>query len=230
MPYTHFRYVPTKVGTEWKAYTAGPCHWFDCHSRGRSKPCLHLMTSGELVCPWCGSDNAVSLPADNPVAQIGYQPLYRAADYRPVLVVVHDYHREQVDAIPFHRQVLIQRGNQQSDGVTITPTLSVEPRFHSTLRDRNTPVDLTRTLLRMWNIPELCEWYARTHGGSDGPVSPQPPPARTSATQTVTAPATLTKEQIEARNRAFADALRAQVAEGMGEQQERNGKPAKPKK
>lgn len=165
---THFCYVRTPNETNWNAWIAGPCHWFDCHTRGRTKPCVHAMTKGEVACRCAGTGEGCE--------EIGYQPLYREVDAKPVMVIVHDYTREIVDALKLHQRVLVGRGSEQSDGVYLTAALRAEPRYQSTLASRLQPADLTGTLLKLWRIPELVVWYNQTHGAGDDPIEHAAPP------------------------------------------------------
>lgn len=160
--HVHFCYVGTDPGAKWHAFIAGPCLWLDCHCTGRARPCLHALTGGELTCEACNSGSVA--------APTGYQPLYREVDSRPVMVIVHDYVREQVDALRFHQRVLVGREVGRGNSLWIAPALSPTPRFTSTLPDRNHPADLTSTLLRVWKVPALTEWFNQTHP-SDNPVS-----------------------------------------------------------
>jgi hypothetical protein len=169
-PRVHFIYTATPPGPKcnWHAYVAGPCHWFDCHTKGKSKPCVHIVTNGDLHCPICSPLNCPEV--------IGYLPLYRQIDGRPSMVIVHEYSREQIDTLKLHERVLIGRGEGPTDAVWAIPAMSKEPRYQSRLPERNAPADLTETLLRIWNLPDLVEWYQRTNGKSDNAVSLSPPP------------------------------------------------------
>lgn len=164
----HFRYVPTKPGATWYAYLAGDAHWFLAHTKGRSKPCLHAMTGGQLVCERCAQVT--------PPQVIGYVPLYREVDSRPVMVIVYEYERERLATFKLHQRVLVGREEQQSDGVYLTVALNPKPIFHTTLKHRMKPADLTHVLLRLWGIPELTHWYSVTHGAAD--AAPVQPPKR----------------------------------------------------
>lgn len=149
--YVHFHYCNTEPGAKWHAYIAGACMWFWCHPSRRTKPCLHIITEGKLECPKCGSAVAPQL--------IGYQPLYREIDSRPVFIVLHEYTRETVDKLALHTRVIVGREASQSDGVWLMKALSPNPVFSSTLRERQRGADLSETLLRVWGIPALTTWY-----------------------------------------------------------------------
>lgn len=155
--HVHFVHVKTPNGKKWQAHIAGKCHWYECHTKGRSKPCVHWMTDGELLCDLCSPFN---------IAQtIGYQPLYKYQDGRPGFVVVHDYNRDHVDALKLHHPVYVSRGDEASDTISLTPLLSQGVLYKSSVAARMEPQDLTESLLRIWGLPHLTEWYRQTHGG-----------------------------------------------------------------
>jgi hypothetical protein len=157
----HFAYVKTAHGKTgyWHAHVAGPCHWFECHTKGKSQPCLHTITCGALTCPQCESTA--------PVETIGYQPFWRESDGRPTMVIVHDYTREQIDGLRLHTRVVVGRGDDPSDAVWVVPALNPEPRFTTTLAVKRRPADLTDTLLRVWKIPALTQWFIGGTGASE---------------------------------------------------------------
>jgi hypothetical protein len=126
------------------------------------------VTGGELECPVC---TALNVPEE-----VGYQPLYRQNDGKPVMVIVHEYSREQIDPLTFHQRVVVGRGESITDAVFILPALVKEPRYHSRLPERNREADLTDTLLRLWRIPELTAWHERNAPKSDNALSVTPPP------------------------------------------------------
>lgn len=168
-PRTHFTYVGPHKGKAFSAWMAGPAHWFLCHTKSKTQPCLHEMTGGELTCERCEQGHGIE--------EIGYVPLWREIDGKPVMVIVHDYVRETVDCLRLHQRVLVGRGEDDSDGVYVIPALKPDPKFQTTLADKMKPADLTQTLLRVWRLPDLVTWYEQTHGAQ--PVKPQPKePAR----------------------------------------------------
>jgi len=163
----HFVHVKTAQGEQWHAYCAGPCQWYDCHAKGRTKPCLHKVTGGELVCEKCSPLN--------PVERIGYQPLFRQLDSKPCFVVVHETVEEQVSALRHLSRVIVGRGEDKSDGVYVIPALNPDPRFQSAVAWKLRPIDLLPSLLRVWGMPELQQWAALDALKSDNALSlPQP--------------------------------------------------------
>lgn len=161
--HVHFTHVKTAHGQQWHAHMAGPIHWFTCHASQRSKPCLHAVTDGELVCDRCGPGRVTSV--------LGYVPMYREVDGKPVFVVVYDHAREQLDQLKFHRRVLVGRGPDQNDTIYILEALKQATKYDSRLPERWKNADLTPTLLKIWGIPELAVWYMRTEGKSDNAMS-----------------------------------------------------------
>lgn len=159
----HFVHVITKANQTWHAHVAGPCHWYECHCKGRTKPCLAWLTDGELACERCS-------PLA-PTEDIGYMPLYREVDGKPCFVVVHDYVRDKVDALKLHQRVMVGRGSEQSDGVYVLPALNPRPLYETSRADFRQPADLTESLLRVWGIPDLVAWYGQTQVPSDNAVS-----------------------------------------------------------
>lgn len=203
----HFTYVPTSAKTPWHAYVAGPCMWFDCHEKGKTKPCLDVVTEGALTCPRC-----VEI---SPPVPTGYLPLYRAADGKPVMVIVHEYTREIVDALPFHARVLVKREHGVGEGVAVTRTLDQQPKFITTLAEKSRPAQPLHSLLRIWGYPELIEWHNETTGDNvpvciTHPIrkvrTPIVPPAAPSApvdTSTMSQTSMEAIEIIRQRNEAF---------------------------
>jgi len=164
---THWTYVRTEGGAKpWQAWIAGPCHWYQCHGKGKTKPCLRWMTCDILACPRC--------EAGQQSEETGYQPLYREADGKPVMVIVHEYSRESIDRLKLHASVHVGRGEDKSDGVWIAPTLKQE-RYTSSLPERLRPADLTCSLLKLWGIPELVEWFVRMDESEPKPAAPPAP-------------------------------------------------------
>lgn len=174
-PRVHFAYVTTTAGKPWRAWVAGACHWFTVHPKGKTKPCLHEMTKGELTCERCDAGHGWEIA--------GYMPLYRESDARPVMVIVHEYTRELVDQLKLHSRVLVGRGEDKTDGVYVIPNPDQRPPYTSTLPERMRPADLTETLLRVWRLPDLVTWYEQTHGALAVNVPKGPVPKRSDGSE-----------------------------------------------
>lgn len=159
----HFAYAKLDHGDELYGYLAGPVLWVELHqSDYGSKPCLEKLTGGELSCPKCKY---------GPPVQKGACPFWLVEDHRPYMLWLDDGRREIYDALPWARKLKFAREKLKGAPVWANLCFNQEPLFKSQHPLRQRPVDITRTLLRMWKLPELDLWYAQTHGGSDSPVS-----------------------------------------------------------
>src|SRR5258707_2870499 len=87
------------------------------------------------------------------------------------MVIVHEYSREAVDKIRLHQPVIVGRGTEDSDGVWVAAHPKSTSKYTSSLRERMIPGDMTETLLALWKLPGLTEWYTRTQSTSDKGVS-----------------------------------------------------------
>jgi len=156
----HFTYVATTPGKPWHAYIAGPCKWFDCHCKGRTKPCVHRITAGELVCPlWSPMD---------PWESTGFLPLWREVDWAPVMVIVHENVKELVEKHKHRARVLIGREEGQTAGVWVIPPLKAGGSMSSTDERKTKPQDVWPTLVRVWKNAALAEWDLRDRGITRG--------------------------------------------------------------
>lgn len=225
--HTHFHYVSTKCGESWHAWKAGDAVWFQCHQKGRTKPCLNAVTNGVLACPYCTDPN-------NRVALTGYLPLFREVDARPVFVVLHDYLFERIEDLKHLERVVVARGRVQSDGVSVCRAPVQSPRYHSTLPERMRPMDLIPALICIWNIPELAAWYLHTQGVNVFELPNYPPTTQAPAELVTAAPPESWDDRAE-RNRRFIEEQKAKVAGAVsvntdrpaGAQHEGNGKAKK---
>jgi len=158
----HNKHLKTGNGEKWYAHLAGPVLWLECHTVGYSKPCLHWITRGELTCKKCH-------PLD-PKEDLGYVPVWREREGAPGFVVVKEYSRDIVDKINVHDRIVISRGFQKSDALSVVPSVDGR-KYHSSRADFMQPVDLTASLLRVFKMPELTDWYYRTQLGREPPVT-----------------------------------------------------------
>jgi hypothetical protein len=165
----YFGYVQTPKNSQWEAYVAGPAWWGMCHYAGKTKPCLHWVSDGALECPMCASVK--------PPEMVGYLPVWRAIDGRPVMVLVHEITREVVDSHGLHVRVLVGRGVDKTDGCYVIRAIKPGIAFSTTMAEKLRPADVTHSLLTMWRLPTLTAWYHAQHGIPDGGCTT--PPART---------------------------------------------------
>jgi len=165
VPYTHFKYVGTPKRARWQAWVAGPCQWVMGHSKPPSKPCLDRMTCGALLCTRCAKGHEAR--------KMGYQPLYRHSDTKPVVVIVYEEEELFTREFALHQMVTVGREGDDSDSVFLRPVIGQYPKYQTTLFERTRAVDCTDSLLTMWALPEWTAWVK----GSYVPVRPTPTPA-----------------------------------------------------
>src|SRR5215471_14294164 len=84
-----FSYTGVAAGLKgsFTAWLAGEPYWCDeAHEHTDldkgTKPCLHWITDGALKCARCRKGR--------PVKCIGWVPLYRELDHKPIVVIVHE--------------------------------------------------------------------------------------------------------------------------------------------
>lgn len=164
----HFAYAPTPCNTRWHAYLAGPAQWVWCHEPKRTKPCLAILTNRELECPWCGTDK--------PVVRKAYVPLYRAVDWTPRCVIVTELYEETISKLKLHDRITVGKEAETGDPVWIIKALEQRPAFDTTKAHRKLPVNLTRSLVKLWANEALRRWCegkppAPAPAESDKPLS-----------------------------------------------------------
>lgn len=167
-----FSYVPVAPGLKsgFTGWLAGEPYWCDeAHEHSKAdpgtKPCLHWMTEGQLDCPRCRRVR--------PVRCIGWVPLYREQDHKPIIVIVHESAASLLAKLAHPTMVLVGRV-AASDSVFVRRN-DTQTLMRTESDARKSPVDITRDLLMMWNIPALTEWTLkhrdREQASSDSPVS-----------------------------------------------------------
>lgn len=160
----HFNNWSVKPGERHFAWYAGGAQWFVCHPSDRgTKPCLHWMTKGKLGCRFCGINKVP--------CQLGYAPMWRAVDIRPLFVIVYEEEREWIEKLELHDRVQIGREKDAGARIWVRVSVDQEPKFQTTLLRRTVKQDITASLLRLWRMPELVAWLT---GSSDNAVSLPP--------------------------------------------------------
>jgi hypothetical protein len=164
----HFRYTPTKPGESWHGWIAGPPRWVLCHTASAgTKPCLSWITSGALPCVRCGTIV--------PPVMIAYVPLYRERDGAPCCVIVHESAADQLAPLKYPMYATVLREGGAADSVCVCAALS-KKTYRTTLRSRQSEVDIEPTLLRMWKLNELTEWVrCQAPAGASATVTPPAP-------------------------------------------------------
>lgn len=162
----HFTHWSIGGGERHHAYIAGPTKWVIGHPSDKgSKPCLLWMTGGALPCRFC------ALSKDP--CQLGYVPVYRATDWKPLCVIVREDERQWLDDMKLHTRVLIARERDQGAALYIRPCVDQDPRYTSTVDYRQLPQEMDDSCLILWKMPELVSWL-RCASVSDNAASLQP--------------------------------------------------------
>jgi hypothetical protein len=116
----------------------------------------------------------------HPISVIGYVPVYRESDGAPCCVIVHDSAADLLTGLSYPDYVLVSRDHGEADSVCVQRALTRKP-FRSALPARQHAADVTDTLLRMWRINELTEWYRARNPSCSAPVPTPAAPAPTEA-------------------------------------------------
>lgn len=149
-----FSYTPVERGLKnaFGAWIAGDVYWCEAHEHTEkqpgTKPCLDWLTEGSLRCPRCRPHVVPTW--------IGYVPLYREQDHKPVLVVVHESAMDLLNGLTYPTYVMVGRVDLKS-GVFVRKS-DIPLSLKTENEQRKRPVDITRDLIAMWRIPELERW------------------------------------------------------------------------
>lgn len=126
-----------------------------------SKPCVYELTGREIECRYCGK-------ARMPVMK-GWVPLYRKWDGFPIMVCVDECLRDSIDTMKLHTKVHVGRGKGSSVSAWVQMTMDQEPKYVTTLPERQVEADVTMTLITVWDLPEVTQFFCRP--ASDTAVS-----------------------------------------------------------
>lgn len=154
-------------GSERTGWLAGDIHGLECHPSERTLPCVKDLIGPDARCEYCEVKRWIP-------KWLGFVPVYRH-DGRPMVIVIQDWHREFVQAIPLHRPIVWKRARGEGEGIEITLADSTRP-WISTLPERNRPADLSLWLARIWRRPDLAPYlvkrFAVVDAGQELPMTP----------------------------------------------------------
>jgi len=161
----HFSYERTPPGCKpWTAWLACEPYWCIAHTFEDSptKPCLSWITSGALTCHFCK-------PLHTP-PWVGYVGLWRESDLKACLVVLREQNSELSEGLQFGDYVTVSRQAGEGNPIAIRKLLAQRP-WKSRKPQRQGPADLSHSLITMWKIPVLTNWYECQASQSDNAVS-----------------------------------------------------------
>jgi hypothetical protein len=146
-------------------YLAGQVYGCYGHRVNHHKPCLIELTGGEVACPWCGVMD---------VEWRGYVPVWDQDWTLKYCLIPEDY-LESVDMIPHRARIVGTRAPAKMSPIVIrTAELpSLRP-----LPDRvpyTVEIDMYAIARKLWKIPALDAWYARTQVVDNGRSVGAPP-------------------------------------------------------
>jgi hypothetical protein len=134
-----------------------------------SKPCVYELTGGKVACRFCGG-------VKSRVAVVkGWTPIYRRVDNTPICVPVDEMQRDHIDNLKLFAKVMVGRERGKGVGVYVRAALNEEPKWSSTLPECQAEADVTESLIRMWALPEVFNYFASA-APSDNTVSQTPTP------------------------------------------------------
>lgn len=159
----HFAFLRGYKGEELYGYFAGPIIWLEMHTSDQgSKPCMHLLTNGELSCPKCKFGEP---------ARKGACGFYHWRDWKPYFLWVDDSREDIYATFKWQNKIKFGREKLKGSPVWAALCLAQHDEFPTTDARRKKPADLTESLLRIFDDAALTLWYRTTHGASDKPVS-----------------------------------------------------------
>jgi hypothetical protein len=158
------------MGTKnaFNAWMAGEPYWAEeAHEHTDAdpgtKPCLNWLTDGAVKCVRCRRGR--------PVTCIGWVPLYRELDGKPIIVIVHEHVADLLKGIVHPQYVLVGRVDNKSSVFIKKSESNLVMRTDKDSRKRR--IDVVPDLLTMWGLPELNEWL---RGQQPGQVQEEEPP------------------------------------------------------
>lgn len=158
-----FTYINPTFGLKhvFTAHVAAEPYWCKAHEHNErergTKPCLNWMTDGAVPCQRCRPG---VVPTD-----VCYVHLYREFDGKPVLVIVHDSAADLLAGVEYGVEVLCGRLEPKSS-VFVKPAPNGK-RMVTALPQRQRPIDIAVSLLNLWKIHALTEWYQRRGARAD---------------------------------------------------------------
>ncbi len=160
-------YVETFNGDKpWTGWCACEPHWLLAHpSKKGSKPCLPWLTFDALPCQRCGPQNEPEM--------IAYLGIWREMDTAPKLVIVREGAAEFIEGHKFGTYVEVFRAREAGSLCIVRRMLKQVP-FRSTHRLRQKEADIWPSLLQMWKLNELTEWFKCQEGDAPRGVVPMP--------------------------------------------------------
>ena len=142
----HWTSARVKAGEYFDGWIAGPMVGVEIHNASVSKPCLKLYCGHLAECPGC--------KAGLKTGWIGYLPIYRSSDLRPVVVVTRADMLEVIESLEHLAGVRIGRNEGKSEPVWVRANPGLA-RFTSAMAYKMKPQSCTDWLPILWRYREL---------------------------------------------------------------------------
>lgn len=154
-----WRTVKVPAGMHGPFMVAGPGWYGTCHhtgKKGKTTPCVNVMTAGELKCENCKYEKRF----------VCYVPLFACNGGRQIELVVQGAKRtyETFCQFPFGTLVTVTKGKRERDTILFTGAAKSAPTGNlSALKARGVQ-DIDGYLLHLWQNKALCDyqeapWY-----------------------------------------------------------------------
>lgn len=142
----------SKAFAGWLACEPYWCRAHEHNERERgTKVCCNWLTDGRVPCARCRPSN--------PPTRVCYVHLYHEVDHSPILVIVHESAEQLLEGLDWRSHVLVGRlGEKASVFVKQNPARKAYP---FTQPHRQRPIDIAVSLLTIWKLPHLDQWYAK---------------------------------------------------------------------
>lgn len=147
-----FSFVDTVRGADaWCAWCAGEVYWAKAHpAQTGTKPCLLWLTDNALPCVRCRPTNIAEW--------VGWLLVWREVDLRPCVVVFREGVRDLCEGLKYGDYIQLKREREKGSLCYPRKCLKLKP-WTSKHPLRQGQVDPAATLLTMWKINELTDWY-----------------------------------------------------------------------
>lgn len=166
-----FRYENTPPDEPWNGWLAGEPVWIKGHvGKTPTKICVRWATDGKIPCARCGPRSHVE--------DVGYVPVYRDPTGAPILVMVYDTSYDFLQRCKPLDYVRVVREGAHTERVVVQKALK-QVKYVTTLKRRQSGVDISEQLVRLWGINEYTEWYSCQPGNKPVVAGPTIVPVTT---------------------------------------------------
>lgn len=158
----HWMTAKVKKGSQFNGHVAGPCIGVEVHCGSQSKPCLKFYLGSSVECPGCKNNQRRGW--------LGYQPLYRWLDGKPVVAWFHEDQQDRLDVLKHGDHVLVGREDADNAGNWIRKEKG--PAFTTRLPVREVDADISDWLPTIFRLKGVLTGEHLRGGPATTPVTP----------------------------------------------------------